>query len=207
MHQRPDRPLVDPAARGRRGTAPRPRPGTSSCGRPRSRATGRARGRPGTPYGTVRSLRPLPKHPHHPTRAVDVVDVEPAQLADPDAGGVEQLEDRDVAQPDRAAVVGARRRRPRAGRAPRRRRAPAAACWCALGEPSEAPGSVSARPVRSAQAVKTRTAVARRAIVERALPSVCCLASQLRSVRRSSVRTSVCPSAAACSSSPRTSPR
>ena len=62
---------------------------------------------------------------------------------------------------------------------------------CALGVPSEAPGSASARPVRSAQAVKTRTAVARRAIVERALPSVCCLASQLRSVRRSRVRRSV----------------
>ncbi len=78
---------------------------------------------------------------------------------------------------------------------------------CALGVPSDAPGSVSARPVRNAHAVNTRTAVARRAIVVRALPSVCCLASQLRNVRRSSVRRLVCPIATACSSIPVTSPR
>ena len=61
---------------------------------------------------------------------------------------------------------------------------------CGLGEPSSAPGSLVARPVRSAQAVNTLTAADRRAMVDRALPSVCCRASQLRRVRMSSVATS-----------------
>ena len=37
---------------------------------------------------------------------VDVVDVEADELADPDAGGVEQLEGRPVAQVHRVVVVG-----------------------------------------------------------------------------------------------------
>ena len=51
-------------------------------------------------------LASLAEDPDDVPLAVDVVDVEPDQLAHPDAGGVEQLEHRDVAQPDRAAVVG-----------------------------------------------------------------------------------------------------
>jgi len=54
--------------------------------------------------------------------------------------------------------------------------------------------------------VNTRTAVARRAIVVRALPIVCCFANQLRSVRTSRSWTSVWPSIAACSSIPEMSP-
>ena len=61
---------------------------------------------------------------------------------------------------------------------------------CALGDPRLAPTSVGIRPVRASQAVNTRAAVARRAIVVRERPRVCCLASQLRSVRRSSSATS-----------------
>jgi hypothetical protein len=76
----------------------------------------------------------------------------------------------------------------------------------AFGDPSSAPASVSARPVRCVQAVNTRTAVARRDIVVRARPSVCCRASQLRSVRMSSVPTSWWPRREACWSIPAMSP-
>ena len=55
----------------------------------------------------------------------------------------------------------------------------------ALGDPRLTPGSTRTRPVRASHAVKTRAAVARRAIVLRDFPRVCWLASQLRSVRRS----------------------
>ena len=65
--------------------------------------------------------------------------------------------------------------------------------------------SVGIRPVRANQAVKTRAAVARRAIVVRDRPIVCCFASQLRKVRRSRSETSVPPSRAAWSSRPATS--
>ncbi len=65
---------------------------------------------------------------------------------------------------------------------------------------------MAVRPVRWVQAVKTRTAVARRAIVVRALPRVCWVASQLRRVRTSRVSTPVWPSRAACSSMLRMSP-
>src|SRR5580658_947057 len=54
-------------------------------------------------------LGALAKYPYRPAGLVDVVDVEPAQLADPDPGGVEQLHDRPVAQVNRirtAAVSG-----------------------------------------------------------------------------------------------------
>ena len=147
----------------------------------------------GRPNGTVRSLRPLPKTRTTCRSPVDVVDVEPDQLADPDAGGVEQLEHGHVAQPDRAAVVGELGRRldqvarlvraqHRRQRLVRLRRAQAARRR-----------RLGARPVRASQAVNTRTAVARRASVVRDLPVVCCWASQLRSVRRSSVATSVMP--------------
>ena len=54
------------------------------------------------------------------------------------------------------------------------------------GDPRLAPTSVGMRPVRASHAVNTRAAVARRARVVRESPLVCCLASQLRSDRRSS---------------------
>ena len=68
----------------------------------------------------------------------------------------------------------------------------------ALGEPRLAPWSASDRSVRASQAVNTRAAVARRASVVRERPVTCWLASQLRSVRRSSPAGSVMPSRAAC---------
>ena len=51
-------------------------------------------------------LAALAQHPDDAALVVEVVDVEAAELADADAGRVEQLEHRDVAQPHRAAVVG-----------------------------------------------------------------------------------------------------
>ena len=56
-------------------------------------------------------LAALAEHPDHAPVVVDVVDVEAAQLADPDAGGVEQLQDRHVADAQGTAVVGERRGR------------------------------------------------------------------------------------------------
>ena len=76
-----------------------------------------------------------------------------------------------------------------------------------FGDPSAAPGSTGIRSVRASHAVKTRAAVARRASVVRESPIDCCLASQLRSVRRSSSPTVVMPSRPAWSSRPATSPR
>jgi hypothetical protein len=50
-------------------------------------------------------LAALAEDPHHTPLAVDVVDVEAAELTDPDAGGVEQLQDGRVACTERGAVV------------------------------------------------------------------------------------------------------
>ena len=134
-------------------------------------------------------LAPLAEDPHDSTGPVHVVHVEPAQLPDTDPRRVEQLEDGDVAQPDRAAVIGTGGRcleqGPRVGGVEHRRQR-----LVCLGTAESGAGIGVGSPVRSAQAVKTRTAVARRAMVVRALPSVCCLASQLRSARRSSERRS-----------------
>ena len=182
-----------------------PAAGASQRGRPASsQPAERPVGRHAVRHGAL--LAALAEHPHHPAAPVDVVDVEPAQLADPDPGGVEQLEHRHVAQAERAAVVGAHR-----SRVQQRARlggvSAGGSVVCAFGEPRRRPGRSARGRSASAQAVKTRTAVARRAIVERALPSVCWLANQLRSVRRSSVVRSVWPRAAAWVSSPATSPR
>src|SRR3954469_13448162 len=48
----------------------------------------------------------LAEHAEHSPRPVDVVDVEAAQLADPDAAGIEHFEHRNVAHAGRALVVG-----------------------------------------------------------------------------------------------------
>ena len=58
------------------------------------------------PVGHGPLLATLAEDPRDVARAVEVVDVERDQLADPDPGGVQQLEHRHVPQPDRAAVVG-----------------------------------------------------------------------------------------------------
>ena len=104
----------------RRPRAPRksaaPLPSTASSGRPAAPPPRSPRptllhpyapgGGGGTPEGHGPLLAALAEHPGHVALAVQVVDVEPDQLAHPDPGGVEELEHRHVAQPDRAAVVG-----------------------------------------------------------------------------------------------------
>ena len=169
VHQRAHRALVDPPAPGaeeqRRPRRRRRRSAGRPCGQP---AVERAGGRVAEGHDAL--LAALAEHAHHVAVAVHVVDVEAGQLADPDAGGVEQLEHRHVAQPDRAAVVGQLGRGRGSGRPPRRRAAPGAAVRCALGEPSVAPGVRRRRPVRCSHAVNTRAAVARRAIVVREQP-------------------------------------
>ncbi len=49
-------------------------------------------------------LAPLAEDPHHPAAGVEVVDVDTGELADPDAGRIQQLEDRQVAQTLRSVV-------------------------------------------------------------------------------------------------------
>ena len=155
----------------------------------------------GSPTGTTRSLPPLPR-----TRTVRrswsrPADVELAQLADPDRGRVEQLEDRGVAhgQGRRGALAGRRTRAapgPRSPRAPGSSRpcaAPAAAPAGPWGCRAAAPGRRRASPWRAAKAVKARAAAPRRASVARAAPAWCWSASQPRSVARSSAPGSSTP--------------
>ena len=54
-------------------------------------------------------LAALAEDPDHVAVEVDVVHVEAAQLAHPDAGRIEQLQDRHVADAQGTAVVGERR--------------------------------------------------------------------------------------------------
>ena len=139
-------------------------------------------------------LAALAEDAYDPTLVVDVVDVEPDELADPDPGRVEQLEHRDVAQPDGAAVVGEAGGRPdqRLGLVcPQDRRQ--GLVLLGRAERSARRRSAAGRSGAS-QAVNTRAAVARRAIVVRLRPVVWSRASQLRSERRSRSVTSVEPS-------------
>ena len=70
-----------------------------------------------SPIGTSRSLSPLPMTRTNAAVHREVLEVEPERLADPQPGGVEQLEQRPVAQAERVRrLVRPRRRRPRAGR-------------------------------------------------------------------------------------------
>ena len=59
----------------------------------------------GSPNGTVRCLLPLPSTRSSRRGRVDVVDVEPAQLADPNTGGVQQLDDQPVPQCKRISLL------------------------------------------------------------------------------------------------------
>ena len=47
----------------------------------------------------------LAQHPQQPARGVDVVDVEAAQLADANSGGVQHLDDQPVAQRERITLL------------------------------------------------------------------------------------------------------
>ena len=159
------------------------------------------------PVGHGALLAPLAEDPHHLAVVVEVVDVEADQLPHPDARGVEQLEHGDVAQPDRAAVVGELR-----GRADEVGRLVGAQHGreglVLLGRAQRGTGVGGARPVRCSQAVKTRAAVARRASVVRDLPSGLLLGQpgpQCPEVEVGDVRRS--PAGRAWSSSDETSPR
>ena len=117
-------------ARCRVRRRPRPRSGARRCGPAAGRADGRARraaapgpsprwpardGRrratpcsaacAGSPNGTVRCLLPLPSTRSSRRGRVDVVDVEAAQLADANSGGVQQLYDQLVAQRERISLL------------------------------------------------------------------------------------------------------
>ncbi len=49
----------------------------------------------------------LAEHPHQPVVGVDVVNVQPAQLAHPDPGGIQHLDDQPVPQSQRITLLGA----------------------------------------------------------------------------------------------------
>ena len=61
-------------------------------------------GRP--PERRAALLVALAEHPHHPISGIDVVDVQAAQLADPDSGGVQQFDDQPVPQRQRITLLG-----------------------------------------------------------------------------------------------------
>ena len=96
-----------------RGSSRRPRAPSSSAGpesavassgRPSSsHAVSAACGRLAERHGAL--LVALAEHAQQPPGPVDVVDVEPAQLADTNSGGVQQLNDQLVAQCERIALL------------------------------------------------------------------------------------------------------
>ena len=89
----------------RRGVAARAR---ASAGRPRGTPRGpRRAGRPSSP---IRSLRPLPSDPDLAAPQVERAEVRGRQLADPEPGGVGRLDERPVAQRERAVSEGRPRR-------------------------------------------------------------------------------------------------
>ena len=124
---------------------------------------------PGWPNGTVRSLAPLPSTRMTRRRPVDIVDVEADEFGDPDAAGVEQLDDQPIAA-SRSAL------------------ASDSASTSISATASSAPRTGGKRAVRAragqqltridvdqaaacaAQAVNVRAAAARRASVLRAAP-------------------------------------
>jgi hypothetical protein len=53
-------------------------------------------------------LSPLPHHPNFPGRELEIPHIEGHQLADPDAGSVEQFDERPITQPHPASSPGAR---------------------------------------------------------------------------------------------------
>ena len=81
-----------------------PEAATARAGRPRASQVSTARER-GAADGDGTFLGALAEDAEHAAVPVDVVGVEPAELGDPDAGRVEDLEQRDVAQPDGPAVL------------------------------------------------------------------------------------------------------
>ena len=155
-------------ARPRNSAAPGPVDRAARAGR--AAASGPAPRAAGRPNGTVRSLRPLPKHPDDVAVAVDVVDVEAARARRPGCRWRRAAR----ASPRRAARPGCRRRRARRRRAIRSAASSARSTGgqrpVRLGRAEAAPTSVGVRPVRASQAVKTRAAVARRASVVRDRP-------------------------------------
>ena len=104
VHEGAHGPLVDPATsraeeEGRAG-ARRDQLRTAA----RQPGVDRAGGRVPVRHGPL--LAALAEDPGDLARPVEVVEVESDQLPDPHPGGVEQLEDREVAQPQRAVLVG-----------------------------------------------------------------------------------------------------
>ena len=155
----------------------------------RRRQRGAAPGQPGVErllgrhaVGHAALLAALAEHPQQPAPAVDVVDVEADELADPDAAGVEQLEDDGVAQPDRllgAAPADSTTARAWSGAST------SGSVRCAFGLTSRSPTSSGVRPARRSQAVNDRADAACRAVVARLCPRVRPCASQLRRAARS----------------------
>ena len=75
--------------------------GRASGGQPRRQRVVRR-----LPIGHGALLVALAEHPQHAPGAVDVVDVQATQFTDPDAGGVEHLDDQAVPQRQRITLLG-----------------------------------------------------------------------------------------------------
>ena len=103
VHDRAGLPLIEAAAAGT-DQQRRARLRRSQCGAPvgqprRQRRLGRLAERDGA------LLVSLAQHPQQPAGCVDVIDVQAAQLADPNAGGVQQLDDEQVPQCERITLL------------------------------------------------------------------------------------------------------
>jgi hypothetical protein len=140
---------VEPAARAARAAAPGRWPPSPTAGGPRTSQASTARRRP--PYGHAALAGPCRARGRPGARSSTSSTSRPAQLADADAGGVEQLEDRAVPQ-----VLGAgpldlvdEPRRLSARRT-------SGSGSCPFGVASRTPGSAASSPLRCAQAVNTR---------------------------------------------------
>ena len=177
------RSLVDPAAASTRGRPPDRSRAAPAAVAPRPASSARASAA-GTPYGTERSLRPLPKT-RTTRREVSMSSMSRAQSSPtrmPVAYRSSMIaRSRSPTGLPSSAATAAASSTARVSAWP----STPGRVLCGRGLASNAPGSVLIRPVRCAHAVKTRAAVARRDIVLRDLPRLCCLASQERSPRMS----------------------
>jgi hypothetical protein len=106
VHDAADRGRVDPAAA--RAEEQRQAAAAGDEHRPAVRLPRLDRAQGGHPDRHHPFLASLAHHAHRPPTGVERADVEPAQLADPDRRGVQQLDQRVVAQRERVAgrVVG-----------------------------------------------------------------------------------------------------
>ena len=103
VHDGAGLPLIEPTAAGTEQQR-RPRIGGGQSGPPVGQPRGqRGLGRFAEGHGPL--LVALAQHPQQPPGGVDIVDVQATQLADPDAGRIEHLDDQPVPHGQRITLL------------------------------------------------------------------------------------------------------